>query len=154
MNWFFKRFSFSQGLSTRGETFFGRRFIITISKLHKIQLFTVSQCWRCHKFRGTAVCSGYTTLRLREMISSIAYFSNKGDNFFHYFKRLLTIFSTSLYRSFVAQWLRCQPCNSQIVSSNLTGVLFLFFTGFFKTSEKNCGRYLKNLQLIKSFSFR
>ena len=29
------------------------------------------------------------------MILSIAYFSNTGDNFFHYFKRYLTIFTTS-----------------------------------------------------------
>ena len=83
------------------------------------------------------------------MILSIAYFSNTRDNFFHYFKRYLTIFTTSYIE---ALW-PCWPCNNQVVSSNLTGVLFLFFTGFFKNSEKNCRQYLKNMQLIISFPF-
>ena len=62
------------------------------------------------------------------------------------------IFSSTytLFRHSVRRW----PCNNQVVSSNLTGVLFLFFfTGFFKNSEKNCRQYLKNMQLIISFPF-
>ena len=70
----------------------------------------------------------------------------KAENIPNYFYHFL-------YRSFVAQWLRRRPCNNQVVSSNLTGVLFLFFTGFFKNCEKYCRRYLKNMQLIISFPF-